>query len=140
MKKVALVFVLLLFILFQLLIVVVLLWGLTVGYLLLLVSLLTIYLISKKKTKKIFLISLCFEVILFFLFIPISNKEYNKKSDFYFSKISRGDNLNFVEKLNIYNLNIGLAIATYPISPEISVETFCLVFPAKNRTFKSDFF
>lgn len=140
MNKIPLILFWIIYILFQLLIAVILLWGLTIGYLLLLISLLSIYFIVKKKTKKILLKSFVLEVILFFLFIPLSNKEYNKKSDSYFSKISRGDDLDFVEKLNVYNLNIGLAIATFSIFPEISKETFCMIFPAKDRTFKSDFF
>ena len=111
----------------------------SIGYLILFVTIVSIYFSAKKKIKKLLLYSFFIEILLFILFIPLSNKEYNNKSNSYFLKISKGEDLTFLQKLNIYSFNIGLAIFAYPIFPEISKETFYLIFPSKDRSFESDF-
>jgi hypothetical protein len=67
---------------------------------------------------------------------------YNIKKTLYYEKILKGKELNFFEKANIFGLNIIISLIAFPIYPEISIESFFLIFPAKNETryFYSDFF
>jgi hypothetical protein len=76
-----------------------------------------------------------------FLFIP-SLKCYNEKTIDYMNRIGKGENLTFKEKFSIYGLNVLMSIAAYPIYPEVSKESFYLLFNTESgeRTFESDFF
>ncbi len=58
------------------------------------------------------------------------------------NRIGKGENLTFKEKFSIYGLNVLMSIAAYPIYPEVSKESFYLLFNTESgeRTFESDFF
>ena len=66
----------------------------------------------------------------------------NKTNDFYFSMIKSGHGLSMQEKLNVYGLNIVMAVMAYPIFPEVAKETLLMMFPVEGnvRTFNDGFF
>ncbi|MGC8770675.1 MAG: hypothetical protein ACP5Q5_05440 [Brevinematia bacterium] len=50
--------------------------------------------------------------------------------------------MNFFEKYSIYGLNLAMSFFGFPFYPEVSLETFLLIFKTPNnyRIFKNDFF
>jgi hypothetical protein len=85
---------------------------------------------------------------LFSLFIftgvlfPQSLNRYNQKTDEYMNKIEAGQGLSFKEKASIYGLNFFMSVLAYPIYPEVSKESFFLMFNTEDgtRVFEDDFF
>jgi hypothetical protein len=85
---------------------------------------------------------------LFSLFIftgvlfPQSLNRYNQKTDEYMNKIEAGQGLSFKEKASIYGLNFFMSVLAYPIYPEVSKESFYLMFNTEDgtRVFEDDFF
>lgn len=69
-------------------------------------------------------------------------KTYNAKRVEYFEKVEKNGELSFIEKFNVYGLNIVMSLLGYPVYPEVSVESFYIAFPSKNgvRYFHKDFF
>jgi hypothetical protein len=57
-------------------------------------------------------------------------------------KINNDHELTFDEKCNIYTLNIVISVFSFPLYPEVSLESLLLIFPTKNgcRAFKNGFF
>lgn len=58
------------------------------------------------------------------------------------SEIDSGKDLNFKEKTSIYGLNLFMCIFAYPLYPEVSKESFYLMFKTEKeqRVFEDDFF
>ncbi len=85
---------------------------------------------------------------LFSLFIftgvlfPQSLNRYNQKTHEYMNKIEAGQGLSFKEKASIYGLNFFMSVLAYPIYPEVSKESFYLMFNTEDgtRVFEDDFF
>lgn len=78
----------------------------------------------------------------YILFLPLTLKQYQIRSDAMFRQIQAGEDLSTKEKFSIYGLNIVIACLAYPIYPEISTETLIMMVPAKKdvREFEDDFF
>ena len=116
-------------------------WGIYLGYLGLIVLLFGICLSKTKGLKYLFFSW----IILFFLTIilfPQSIKMYNHKTIDYMHKIESGQGLFLKEKISVYGLNLLMSAIAYPICPEVSIESFYLIFKSVNgiRNFEDDFF
>ena len=116
-------------------------WGIYLGYLGLIVLFFGIFLWKIKGLKYLFFSW----IILFFLTIilfPQSIKIYNHKTIDYMHKIESGQGLFLKEKMSIYGLNLLMSAFAYPICPEVSKESFYLIFKSVNgiRNFEDDFF
>ncbi|MBK8398728.1 MAG: hypothetical protein IPL26_26215 [Leptospiraceae bacterium] len=81
-------------------------------------------------------------LILNVIFLPYTLETYDKTRRDYFYRINHSQELTFIEKINIYGLNIFMSIVAIPIYPEASMESIYLIFPTENgyRTFNSNFF
>lgn len=68
--------------------------------------------------------------------------EYDEKRDQYYSKVRRGEDLDFLEKSNVYGLNVAMAMAALPFYQEASLESIFLLMPSGNGTryFRNGFF
>ncbi len=82
-------------------------------------------------------------LVVYLFFLPVTLHQYQTNTALMFQKTQRGEKLTTQEKLSIYGLNIIIASLAYPVYPEISKESFLMIFPTsgKNvRFFKSNFF
>ena len=81
-------------------------------------------------------------VAVYLFMIPLTLHQLENTSAGYQAKINRGEHLTFIEKCNIYGLNITMVVVGYPIFPELSKEAFLMMFPSKSgvREFEDDFF
>jgi hypothetical protein len=116
-------------------------WNIALGYIGLAIIIIGAVLWRKKTINYLFSSWVILFLLTLFLFIP-SLKCYNEKTIDYMHRIDKGENLTFKEKVSIYGLNIFMSIAAYPIYPEVSKESFYLLFKSDTgeRTFESDFF
>jgi hypothetical protein len=116
-------------------------WGMFLGYigLTIIVAGLVIW---KIKSIKYLYFSWLFLFLSSIVLFQNALNTYNSKTNEYIEKIANSETLNFNEKLSIYGLNIFMCIAAYPIYPEVSKESFYMMFRSKNgiRNFESDFF
>jgi hypothetical protein len=119
-----------------------LMWGITVAFVCIVLCIYSLYLTLRSRNNKRALSVFIINGLIFLITIPYSNKQYDRKSDSYYNIVLSGDELSFIEKLNVYNLNILISAVSFPVYPEIGMESFLLIFPDndKQRTFKSDFF
>lgn len=94
-----------------------------------------------KKIRFIVLIPFVW-IILNAVMIKSTIKTYNSKRIEYFQRVENNEELGFIEKFNVYGLNIAMSAFGYPVYPEVSLETFYLAFPSKNgvRYFHNGFF
>ncbi len=116
-------------------------WNIVLGYIGLAIIMIGVILWRKKSVIYLYSSWLILFLLTLFLFIP-SLKCYNEKTIDYMNRIGKGENLTFKEKFSIYGLNVLMSIAAYPIYPEVSKESFYLLFNTESgeRTFESDFF
>lgn len=117
-------------------------FGFSVSYALFGIISLGLIIHYKTKRKNLFRNFILLGYILFFLFFPLTLKEYNSKIELLQSTIDNRKDLSFKDKLGIYGLNIIIGIIGYPLYPEISQETLLLFVPCKDgkRIFSDDFF
>lgn len=117
-------------------------WGFIAGFILLIILTVGWLLYYNKNSLKYFVVSFVVAIVVYLGMLPITLYQYQKTSAQYTEKVERGINLNFIEKLNVYGLNIVVSLGAYPFYPEIAKESFLMIFPTKNneRTFYSDFF
>jgi signal transduction histidine kinase len=116
-------------------------WETYLGYLGLLILFFGIVFWRLKGIK--FLYASLFSLFIFTgVLFPQSLNRYNQKTDEYMNKIETGQGLNFKEKASIYGLNFFMSVLAYPIYPEVSKESFYLMFNTEDgtRVFEDDFF
>lgn len=117
-------------------------WGFWAGYVLLIAFTLSCIYFFKKKPIKYSVYSLLIGLVLYLGMLPFTLYQYHRTSAKYMQRVERGMDLNFIEKMNVYGLNIIISLGAYPFYPEIAKESFLMIFPTKNneRTFESCFF
>jgi hypothetical protein len=116
-------------------------WGTYLGYLGLLILFFGIVFWRLKGIK--FLYASLFSLVIFTgVLFPQTLNRYNQRTDEYMNKIEAGQGLNFKEKASIYGLNFFMSVFAYPIYPEVSKESFYLMFKTEDgtRVFEDDFF
>ena len=116
-------------------------WETYLGYLGLLILFFGIIFWRLKGIK--FLYASLFSLFIFTgVLFPQSLNRYNQKTDEYMNKIEAGQGLGFKEKASIYGLNFFMSVLAYPIYPEVSKESFYLMFNTEDgtRVFEDDFF
>ena len=121
-------------------------WSISYGFIVGYVCFITIivglfYLFRQPKWRLLMVfLTIWFAVNIFMLSNTASN--LNKTNDFYFSKIKSGHGLSTQEKLNVYGLNVVMAVMAYPLFPEVTKETLLMMFPVEGnvRTFNDGFF
>jgi len=117
-------------------------FGFTAGYMGLFIMLSGIILsLSFKKAKFIVLIPVVW-IMINAAMITGTIETYNAKRIEYFDRVQNNLELDFIEKFNVYGLNIVMSVMGYPFYPEVSLESFYLAFPSKGgvRYFQNDFF
>jgi hypothetical protein len=117
-------------------------WGFYAGIVLLISFSIGCLLFYKKKEIKYFAYPILIGLVLYVGMLPFTLYQYNRTSAEYMQRVERGMDLNFIEKMNVYGLNIIISLGAYPFYPEVAKESFLLIFPTKNneRTFESCFF
>lgn len=116
-------------------------WTIMLGFVGLLLLSIGLILWKYKDIKFVFL-SWFVLLLCSLLLTPNSISAYNLKTKEYLARIKKGDSLNFIEKTSIFGLNIFISAGGYLLFPEVSKESFYMVFKTNNtvRTFESDFF
>ena len=117
-------------------------FGFIAGYVLLLLLVTGIFLSVKRKSLKAVLIAILTGFVSYIAMMPLTTVRMNKTTARYQERVSNGQDLNAIEKWNIYGINITASLVAYPFYPEASKEFLLMMFPSKNglRTFESDFF
>lgn len=117
-------------------------WGLIGGFILLIILTGGCLLYYNKNSLKHFVICFLVGIVVYLGMLPFTLYQYQLTSSKYTEKVERGMNLNFIEKLNVYGLNIIISLGAYPFYPEIAKESLLMIFPTKNneRIFYSGFF
>ena len=117
-------------------------FGFIVGYLLLILFALGLYLTIKKKTLKPTLVAILIGFITYILMLPITMPKMNSTTAAYQERISAGQHLNVVEKWNIYGQGITMSLVALPFFPEVSIECLYMMIPDDDgiKEFNSDFF
>ena len=117
-------------------------FGFIIGYLLFLIMMLGLYFSIKKRKLKPSFIAIFLGFILYMAFLPVTMTSMNAKTASYQKRVSNGQHLSFVEKYNVYGINITAFIVAFPLVPEISKECFYMMFPTQKgvREFESDFY
>lgn len=114
-------------------------FGFWIAYLLLFFI---VFLIKKFAWSSFSLKSMLLQFGIYILLLPFTLIQYQHNSMALYKKIADGKGLNVTEKLSIYGLNIVISGLAFPVYPEISKETFLMMFPATDgkRTFVNGFF
>ena len=117
-------------------------FGFYAGYVLLLIYLAGTYFFRKSSKLKPVMLSLAAGFIVYLLMVPLTLKQLADTSGEYQAKINREGHLDFIEKCNIYGLNIVMNAVAYPVFPELSKEAFLMMFPSETgvRKFEGGFF